>query len=181
MRRLTDYAVAHQVFLLFMLSKYLWTQLQLRPVLFDSWGGVSCCERKLLFLAMALCPIWPWVTQNCNTFCLHLKLKHFLNTVDWTFHRSVEEPSHDWKLCPSREMFIHQCVDLGKHCISLPRLKQVLDSDENLHARHMSISWSPCRTASVSLGPEFFDPWFSPVAMWWQKGDARIGLDTETL
>ena len=33
---------------------------------------------------------------------------------------------------------------------------------------------------SVSLGPEFFDPSFSPVAMWWQKGGARIGLYAET-
>ena len=71
--------------------------------------------------------------------------------------------------------------DLGKHCIWYPWLiTETLYSDENLHARHMSISWSPYRTASVSLGPEFFDPSFSPVAMWWQKGGAGIGLYAET-
>lgn len=42
------------------------TQLQLRPVAFNNWGGVSCCESKPLFLAMALCSTWLWVTQNCN-------------------------------------------------------------------------------------------------------------------
>ena len=53
--------------------------------------------------------------------------------------------------------------------------------DENLHARHMSISWSCCRITSVFLGPEFFDPSFSPVVMWRQKGHVRIGLDTENV
>ena len=53
--------------------------------------------------------------------------------------------------------------------------------DENLHARHMSISWSCCRTTGVFLGPEFFDPSFSPVAMPLQKGDARIGPNAEIL
>ena len=42
------------------------------PCSIDSWGGVSCCERKPLFLAMALCSIWPWVTQNCNNWHQHI-------------------------------------------------------------------------------------------------------------
>ena len=53
--------------------------------------------------------------------------------------------------------------------------------DENLHARHMSISWSRRGTTSVFLGPEFFDLSFSPVVMWRQKGYARIGFDTENV
>ena len=53
--------------------------------------------------------------------------------------------------------------------------------DENLHARHMSMSWSRFGITSVFLGPEFFDPSFSPVVMWRQKGYARIELDTENV
>ena len=94
MRRVAGYIVAFRYFALFWCLGRLAnisSQLQLRPVPFDSWGGVSCCERKLLFLAMALCPIWPWVTQNCNTFCLltlKLVLNVSLNIANWTFHRS---------------------------------------------------------------------------------------------
>ena len=118
MRRVAGYIVAFRYFALFWclgsLAK-MSSQLQLRPVPFDSWGGVSCCERKLLFLAMALCPIWPWVTQNCNTFCLltlKLVLNVSLNIANWNIPQI-----RTWKLCPTFKMFIRWCVDLGKHCI----------------------------------------------------------------
>ena len=107
MRRVAGYIVAFRYFALFWCLGRLAnisSQLQLRPVPFDSWGGVSCCERKLLFLAMALCPIWPWVTQNCNTFVFTKCLFVLLNIVHWIFYRSEEEPPHDRKLCPTFEI-----------------------------------------------------------------------------
>ena len=67
------------------------TQLQLRPVAFNNWGGVSCCESKPLFLAMALCSTWLWVTQNCNMtkICVLFKDPTWQTNWLWQSRNSV--------------------------------------------------------------------------------------------
>ena len=67
--------------------------------------------------------------------------------------------------------------DLGKHCIWYPWLiTETLYSDENLHACHMSISWSPYRTTEVCP----WDPSFSTLVFHlWQCGGRRGVLGSD--